>query len=156
MVGALDIVVLDEGLGDLPSLLQGGRTIQGETLVLRGAMRAFHKGVLWWVLRITDVHLDAQTGTEAHQRRGKITAMWTPHPARIAIQGEQLRPAMGLERLGDGRSGGFGGEILAHLRLHQQGGAHIQHIECFDNVLLLAEGIGRHRAHVFEIQLPAA
>ena len=26
----------------------------------------------------------------------------------------------------------------------------------FDDVLLLAEGIGRHRAHVFEIQLPAA
>ena len=26
----------------------------------------------------------------------------------------------------------------------------------FDDVLLLAEGIGRHRAHIFAIQLPAA
>ena len=103
MVGTLDIVVLDEGLGDLSRLLQGGRTIQGETLLLIGAMIAFHKGVLLGVLRITDVHLDAQTGTEAHQRRGKITAMRTAHPARIAIQGEQLRPALCLERLGDGR-----------------------------------------------------
>ena len=103
LVGTLDMVVLDEGLGDLPRLLQGGRTIQGETLLLIGAIRAFHKGVLLGVLRITDVHLDAQTGTEAHQRRGKITARRTAHPARIAIQGEQLRPALCLARLGDGR-----------------------------------------------------
>jgi hypothetical protein len=74
------------------SKLRGRR--RREALGLRGAMVALHKRILLGMVRLTDLDLDAQTRAKTEQGRRKITACWTAHPARIAIQGDQLGPTI--------------------------------------------------------------
>jgi hypothetical protein len=74
---SLKVVVLDEGLSGSTRLLHVGRPIQSEALLLIAAIVAFHEGVLLWVMRSTNVDVNAQTGSQANQSRRKITACWT-------------------------------------------------------------------------------
>ena len=84
-MGSLHVVVPHEGSGHNFGLCQVCRPVQGQALCLIGAVVAFDKGILLGVLRVADLNLDTQTGPKAHQRRGKIAACWTAHPARIAV-----------------------------------------------------------------------
>ena len=85
---SLSVVVLDKGSGRIGGVLQVCRPIDGEALFLIGAIVALDKAILLWVMRSTDLDVDAQTGAKADQSRGKITALGTADPARIAIQGD--------------------------------------------------------------------
>jgi hypothetical protein len=90
----LHVVVPHEGSGHGCGVFQICRPIQSQALCLIGAVVPFDKSVLLGVLRIADLHLDAQAGTKAHQGRRKIAACRTAHPARIAIQGDALGAAI--------------------------------------------------------------
>jgi hypothetical protein len=68
-------VVLHKGLGDGSGLLEGAGVIKGEALLVIAAMIAFDKGVLLRVMGITDLDVDAQTGSEAQESRGTIAAL---------------------------------------------------------------------------------
>ena len=92
----LHVVVLHEDLGRGFGLLQVGRPIQREAFLLIGSVVAFDKAVLLGMVRSTKVNLDAQTGPKTDQGSRKITARWTAHPARIAIE----RNAFGAAVLG--------------------------------------------------------
>jgi hypothetical protein len=72
---SLPIGVLHKGLGDGSGLLEGAGVIKGEALLVLAAMIAFDKGVLLRVMGITDLDVDAQTGSEVQESRGKIAAL---------------------------------------------------------------------------------
>src|SRR5918911_1403211 len=84
LMRSLQVGVSHEGSGAGLGLLQVSRPVQAEALFLIGAVVPFHKGILFGMMRLTDLDLDAQTGTKAQQGRRKITAGWTAHPAPIA------------------------------------------------------------------------
>src|SRR5438128_6138768 len=86
LMRALEVVVLHEGLRDAAGLLDVSWPIHGQALGLIAAMVALHKAVLLRMVWITHVDLDAQTGPKTDQSCRKITACWTAHPTRIAIQ----------------------------------------------------------------------
>jgi hypothetical protein len=146
---SLDVVVPHEGGSCRFGLLQVRRPIHGEALLLRGSVVSFDKGVLLRVMRITDLDLDAQTGSKAQQGGRKVTARRAAHPARIAIQGHALGSTVPGQRARQGFSGRFRGEIRAHMRIQEHGGSGVKDVERFDDVLLLAKGIGRHAGHIF-------
>ena len=66
-------------------------------------MGAFDPSILLGVARVTDQDADAQGATEAEHRRGKVTALRSPHPAWIAVQPDPVGQAMLLEGLGQRR-----------------------------------------------------
>src|SRR5205809_6729416 len=90
----LQVVVPHEGSGHRLGLLQVRRPIQGEALLLIGAVVPFAKTIVLGLLRIADVDLDAEAGAKAHPGRRKIAALWTAHPARIAVPGDALGPTI--------------------------------------------------------------
>src|SRR5437588_5723130 len=118
-------------------------------------MVALHKRILLGMVRLTDLDLDAQTRAKTEQGRRKITACWTAHPARIAIQGDQLGPTILGQAERQGLQSRFCREIGAHMRIEQHRGSHIDDVERLDPMLPLAIGIGRHETSIFEIDLPA-
>ena len=91
---ALHVVVPHEGSGHRLGLCQVCRSVQSQALCLIGAVVPFDKTILLGVMRITDVDLDAETGTKAQQGGRKVTARWAAHPARIAVQGDALGPTI--------------------------------------------------------------
>ena len=62
-------------------------------------MIAFDERLFLRMTRRTEVHLDAQTATEAHQRGRKITARWATHPTGVAVQRQTRRTAILLQWL---------------------------------------------------------
>lgn len=81
----------------------GWQAARGSGILPRSAaMRAFDESIWLRVMRRTDVHLDAQAATEAHQRGRKITARGTADPTGVAVHGEaRLR----TQSAGRGRPG---------------------------------------------------
>ncbi len=90
----LQVVVPHESSGHSFGLFQVCRSVQSQALCLRGAVVPFDKAVLLGLMRVADLHLDAQAGAKAHQGRRKIAACGTTHPARIAIKSDALGAAI--------------------------------------------------------------
>jgi hypothetical protein len=97
--------------------------------------------------------LHPNTPQEAHQRRGEIPPARTEDLAGIVIKGEHRGPAMLAQKLGHGREQGFGIEITLHLPMQPDRGARIHEIGNLHHMLLLAVGISRNTAGIFEIEL---
>jgi hypothetical protein len=95
--GPLPIVVRNFGFGDGASLLQVGRSIRCEALLLRGPVGAFDKRVLLGMMGSADLNLNAQASPKAHQGGRKITALGTAYPAHITVQRDALRPTRPCE-----------------------------------------------------------
>ncbi len=76
--------------------------------------------------------------------RREIAACRTTHQAHVAVEGQQLRAAVGTQQGGDLRQSGLRREVGPHLGLDQDRGAHIDRVEHFDDVLPLAKGISGH------------
>src|SRR6266566_6770542 len=132
--------------------------LDGEAFFLIGAMIAFHKPIVLWMVWGADVHLNAQSHPKAQQSRRKIAADWRPDRARIAIQSNTLGKPIALDSRSERLKEGFGGEIRTHLTQQEDRGAFIDDIKSFCHMLLFASW--RHRiihdgAHIFEIDLPA-
>jgi hypothetical protein len=82
LIGTLHVIVQHEQLGGGLSLRQVAGSIKGEALLLIGAMIAFDKRILLGMVRITDVHVNAQTRSEAQEGGGKVTASRTADESR--------------------------------------------------------------------------
>ena len=119
-MGTLKVVMGDKVRCDLPGLLQVSRPVDGQALLLIGAVVAFDKGILLGVVRSTDLDLNAQTGSKAHQGRGKITALRAAYPAHIPIQGDLLGTPVCGQGLGESLQSRLG---RAHRSAHGHRGA---------------------------------
>ncbi len=90
----LHVVVPHEGSGHRCGLFHVCRSVQSQALCLIGAVVPFDKAVLLGLLRVADLHLNAQAGAKAHQGRRKIAACGAAHPARITIKRDALGAAI--------------------------------------------------------------
>ena len=127
-----------------------------QAFFLIGAVIALHKAILLRMVRIAHTHSDPQTLTEAHQRRGEIAAVGAAHKAHIAIKGQLQGTTVDAQQAGHLLQGGLRVEVCSHLGLDQDRGAHINGVEHFDHMPLLAIGLGRHTGGIFEVHLPLA
>ncbi len=57
--------MLNKLLGDRPHLFQGARTLHGQALLLIAAMRARDFAILLGMVRVAQVHREAEAVTEA-------------------------------------------------------------------------------------------
>jgi hypothetical protein len=88
-------------------------------------------------MRRTDLDLDAQASPKADQSGWKITARWTPNPARVAIQGDPFRSPI-LRQCGcQGFQCRFRREIGTDMGIEQDRGPRVNDIERLDHVLSL-------------------
>ena len=147
---SLHVVVLDKGLRDAACLLQGGRPIQGQALLLIASMVPLDEPILLGVTRRTDLDINAQTGTKAQQGRRKVTACRTSNPSGIPIQGDLVWQTILGQGQCQGRESRFRRKIGADVSIQQHRGTHINDVEGLHDVLPLAIRIGGHTAHIFE------
>src|SRR5512142_62207 len=116
-------------------------------------MVALDKGVLVRSMWRTDVGMDSQTQQKANKWRGKIAAGGSPDEARVAIKGYLGRQAMSLQEMDDRFQCGLGVKIRLDLGLQQDRGPRVHKVEDFDDMLLLAGGVGGDARNIFEIHL---
>src|SRR5438552_17221566 len=88
LMRSLHIVVPHESRCGGLGVLQVRRPVEGQALLLIGAVVPFDKAVLLGGLRVADHDLDAEAGAKTKQGRRKIAARRTADPARIAIEGD--------------------------------------------------------------------
>ena len=123
LMGSLLIVVRHEPTGHPLRLLQGGRPIQAEALLLIGAVRAFDQAVLLGMTRRTDLNVDAQTGPQSAAMRPENHCLRDcPREPHIAIQRNALGTTILQQGVGQGCSGRLSGKIGTHMGIKQNGG----------------------------------
>jgi len=91
------VVMLHEALSHFTYLLQGGRPMYLETLLIVASVISLDVGIFIWALRRANIGLDTQAEQEAAKRRGKITATGTSDPSGISIEGQHGRKAIGTQ-----------------------------------------------------------
>src|SRR5689334_7363234 len=96
---ALVIVKGFKALERFLGLPLGAGTFNAQALLIERAVKTFHIGILFWMLRIADIHLNAQTTAKPQQGGTKITALGTAHKAGIAIQRNLPRHAPALHSM---------------------------------------------------------
>src|ERR1700733_6023911 len=92
--------------------LRGG-AFKLQTLLIERAMEAFDVGILLRMMRITDLHLDAQTSAKAQQRGTKITTLRTADKACVAVQGDLAWHTPALHGMDQGFNHGFRRKVTA-------------------------------------------
>jgi len=71
----------------LAHLIQGLGTLERQALLIKGAVVAFDKAILLWVMRVADEHGYSQGVTKAHEGSGKVTAEGViPLKPRVPVQ----------------------------------------------------------------------
>ncbi|BCL83895.1 hypothetical protein ccbrp13_70520 [Ktedonobacteria bacterium brp13] len=117
-------------------------------------METFDIGILLRMMRITDVHLDAQTSAKTQQRGTKITVLRTADKACVAVQGDLAWHAPALHGMDQGFNHGFRGKVTAHFGVQPERRPLIDDVEDFQAMLLFAQGIDLGTADILEIHLP--
>ena len=82
---------------DFTNLLQCGRPMYLETLLIVASVISRDFGIFIWKLRRANMRLDTQAEQEAAKRRGKITATGTSDPSGISVEGKPGRKARGTQ-----------------------------------------------------------
>lgn len=141
-MGTLGVGVGQEGLGHLR---ERAWPMQKPPLFLVGAVEPFHGAMCVWTMRRADLWLDQEAEQETDQSRGKVTPAGTAHPARITENSSAWGQAIASQELHHSLQSRFCREVFTHGRKEPHRGACIDKIACFDNMLMLAPRIGRHR-----------
>src|SRR5881396_811046 len=106
-MGSLPVVVVIKGGGDFAHLLKGRGVMLGKTLLLIGAVVAFDKAILLWVVRLADQHYHPQGLAKTQQSGREVAALGSPDPAGVPVEGNGVGQSMCLKRLGHGQQRRF-------------------------------------------------
>ncbi len=146
----LVIVMMHELLGDLANLLQSGRLMDLQALLMVASVISLNGRIFIWA----DASGQTLGGIPRHKRKRrrrdlKIASAGTAHPSAVTIKGQRGGQARGAQEA-DHRIEG----AIAHEKHHgagrlpQDGGTGVDKIEHFDHVLALALGISGDRGGV--------
>jgi hypothetical protein len=96
LIGALAVVMRQEGFGRLPDLLASPRQMHPQALLTKRAVKSLDVRVQIGTMRGDDIGFHPKAQPEAHQRGREVAATGTAHKARIIIKGEHGRQVYGL------------------------------------------------------------